>query len=360
MSEIPETPKSYSITFNLLELDLLLAVLYNQTVMSEQKAIHIITKIYQSSPTENLWGKRNSYYQYHTNKLDLDFLKLERSMAGENNISYAIVFSPIELDQILRVLYVQTTIEDKDAIQMIAKINMAVHQESTISPNHQNLLVNQNLNLSIINATEVYNRYHRNYDSYYAYGTNTVTPNSPNSQSYPISPVSNLLEAIGSTLQQMSQTLENIASHLSHSPKLGFSEPVTIYCELYQGHYWYQKNAEQQKVPIRAKQLGFMLKGVEVRYRQGKPKVIFLAEGDKLYHLESLASSLFTTTFLALVNSLSPHQLQRALILEPLEDPETFELTCQLYQDGALISLRGSLPLPWANLVQQIQDKLKV
>ena len=70
--------------------------------------------------------------------------------------TYTISFTTVDLDQLLKVLYSQTTIPDENAIRLISQINKEVQKSS---PLNQNLLANDQLDLTLAGATETYRRY---------------------------------------------------------------------------------------------------------------------------------------------------------------------------------------------------------
>jgi hypothetical protein len=81
-------------------------------------------------------------------------------------------------------------------------------------------------------------------------------------------------------------------------------------------------------------------------------------QADKLYCLELSVNSPLTTALLTVIDQLSAPQLQLPITIEPVELPNSQDLTCQVYYQGTLLK-PPKIPQPLPQLIQQIQSKLQ-
>lgn len=72
---------------------------------------------------------------------------------------YRVEFEPSELEQLLKVLYEQTVLQDEAAIRLIAKINAEVHSQSMLNFNGQQPESDHAFDIKIMTATETYHRH---------------------------------------------------------------------------------------------------------------------------------------------------------------------------------------------------------
>ena len=77
----------------------------------------------------------------------------------ENN--YSLNIDSFQLEQLLRVLYTQTIIQDEIAIHLISLINQELHRRSPIRNSNTNLLTNGEIDQSYIHAEETYYQYRK-------------------------------------------------------------------------------------------------------------------------------------------------------------------------------------------------------
>lgn len=339
--------KLYSLTLNSMGVNQLLKVLDTQAIIPPESSILLINKIKANLSPEllnSLSSEVNSFTENDQCQLD---------------------FQPQELEQLLKVLYLQTTLEDDQAIDLIAKIHREVHRLSVLRP--KNLLTNTSFDQSLISAQETYYRYREKQllSPFEAPPLEAQEIDSLSSDSQSLD-LSTALMTIVQTLQSIAQTLETIVPQLPMATpqSLGFTTPYRreiIYCEAHQGSYWHLRNEWQQLIPIHGRALTCIVQGLNsqgLKTDNPEPKLQLNVQADKLYGLELPLKSLLTTTLLTAIDQLSAQQLQLPITIEPIVLPNTQELTCRVYYQGSLLKLPEiSQPLP--RLIKHIQSKLQ-
>jgi|GEM_PF-2705716 hypothetical protein len=342
--------KLYRLTLSSPEVDQLLKVLDTQSVISQESCIALINKIKGSPPqklSSNPKSEINTFSQDDT---------------------YQFEFQPQELEKLLKVLYLQTTIEDDQVILLIAKIHKEVHRVSVLTS--KNLFVNKDLDQSLISAKEAYYQYRekRILPQFDATILETQTMDSlttdPPSLDPPSLDLSTTLMTIVQTLQSIAQTLETIVPQLPTKPaqSLGFTTHYRreiIYCEARHGGYWHLRNEWQQLIPIHGRALTCIVQSLRSLTSDNQElKLQMNVQADKLYCLELPVKSFLTTALLAAIEQLSSQQLQLPITIEPVELPNGPELTCKVYYQGSLLNI-PEFPQPLPQLIKQIQSKLQ-
>ncbi|MFZ9736910.1 MAG: hypothetical protein ACO3EZ_02760 [Prochlorotrichaceae cyanobacterium] len=268
--------------------------------------------------------------------------------------TYNITFDPNELDQLLRVLYRQTTITDNSAIRLIAKINSEVHHNSPLHSENISLLANENIDVTLANAEDTYHRYRAKHLS------STDLPIVPESSA----PEWEMAPSSSEPLARIAQSLEVMVNHLqqSTSEPLGFSPQNRIlYHENPEGNYWQSVDAQEQVRPIAAQILTCKVRALTVR--KGKSNAIRLClsvQADQFYEIEIPYPSLFGKTLLLALGSLSPSQLRSPLTIEPVQSLKHQSAICQIHCQGVRVNPSDRSKPNWRKIIEQIQHNLSL
>ncbi|MEY2976423.1 MAG: hypothetical protein ACO3NK_04890 [Prochlorotrichaceae cyanobacterium] len=351
--------KLFTIAFHFREIEQLLMLLHVQTTVADQNAIHLSNKIkvqIQISQDQTLVHERSSVDATKgTGSIHAYPLTDQKKIslpATEYRAVHSITFEPTELDKLINILYLQTSMPDEQAISLIAKINGSVHKGSVLKEFKQNLLSNENLDLALVSATE----------TYYQYRHKRLLSTLSKEENYKISTPVDPLVKITKTLEQIAQTLETIVPHLP-AQRLGFTNHYRqeiIYCEAKQGSYWHLRHEQTPPLAIHGQALTCIPQALNiVTAESAEPKLHLHVQADKFYCLEIPNKGLFTAQILRSIAQLSPAQLQQPITIEPLELPDSQELTCQIYYQGAPITDMPGIPPPLSHLIQQVQIKLQ-
>lgn len=233
---------------------------------------------------------------------------------------YSLTLNSMEVKQLLEVLDTQAIIPPESSILLINKI------QANLSPELSNALSSDPQSLDL----------------------------------------STSLTTIAEIFKSIAQTLETIVPQLPMpTPQsLGFTTHYRreiIYCEAHRGSYWHLRNEWQQLIPIHGRALTCIVQGLitqGLKTDDPEPKLQLNVQADKLYGLALPLKSLLTTTLLTAIDQLSAQQLQLPITIEPIELPNTQELTCRVYYQGSLLKL-PEIGQPLPRLIKHIQSKLQ-
>jgi len=346
--------KLYVIKLNSTEVDQLSKVLDAQIRVSDQGSLDLIRKI-RKNLTVNVSNTSPTSTTANISTESLDF------NSSADSDEHEIQFQPSELDKLINILYLQNSIDDYEAINLIAKIHRQVHQVSILK--QKDLLSNQNLDQSVANPQETYYQYRQKRLLAKAKTTKQKLSGDP-------SPLGSLdpqnpLMTIVQTLESIADTLNTIVTHLPAAPpqSLGFTANYRreiIYCEARHGSYWHLRNEWQQLIPIHGRGLTCIIQSLNtIKTAAGELKLHLHVQADKLYCLELPVKGLLTTTLLNALVHLTPQQLQLPITIEPVEHSYLQELTCNVYYQGTSVVKTTEIPQPLPTLIKYIQSKLQ-
>lgn len=269
---------------------------------------------------------------------------------------YRVEFEPSELEQLLKVLYEQTVLQDEAAIRLIAKINSEVHSQSILNANGQQPESDHAFDIKMMTATETYHR-HRT-DRLGGRLGNLPRSNFVESSQFPESSQSSMV------LNKIAESLESITAHLNqdHPESLGFApcyQQLVVFRDAQAGSYWYQVNSQKQMIPIAARALTCRVQSIDLsREKSGKSNINLSVQADKLYRLRIPCKSVFCKTLILGLASLSPTQLRSPLTIEPVRSSEGQSVTCKLYQRGVVLRQSAPSNVHWPTVIQNLQHKL--
>jgi hypothetical protein len=259
--------------------------------------------------------------------------------------NYTISLTNVEVDQILKVLYYQQSVTDDTAINLLAKLNRAIHERNGIRGSRQPS--QRDLDLSRVATAETYHRYR---------AKRLQTSNSEmalsNSTTTEISPAANnrTVEAIASSLDTIANCLINQQQQLGFGITPG---KRMIYCDGSQSQTWYYLSEQQQPIPIGAPALTCRVQGVEFLQQQQRWKTHCHVQADRLYCLESDYNSPFSKALLLAFACLSAEQLKHPITIEALPTPNQTGLTCRVYAAGVQILNKFGKTPKWKDVARQ-------
>jgi hypothetical protein len=263
---------------------------------------------------------------------------------------YSIEFSPSELEQLLKVLYQQTVLQDEAAIRLIAKINAEVHAQSMLNSNGQNPSSNYDLDIKMMTAAETYHRYRTDHLGDVPRKIDDLGESA--SESSPV-------------LRKIAESLETITAHLNQEYRepLGFVPcypQLVVYRDAQIGRYWYQVNAQRQMISIAARALTCRVQSISlIRDKSGESQINLLVQADQVYRLNIPSKSVFGKTLILGLASLSPAQLRSPITIEPVRSSSRQVVTCKLYQQGGVLRHSTCPAVHWPTLIQELQQKLE-
>ena len=282
--------------------------------------------------------------------------------------TYTISFTTVDLDQLLKVLYSQTTIPDENAIRLISQINKEVQKSSPLTTGKKNLLANDQLDLTLAGATETYRRYRVDHSlaesmpslpqspetiAFYQPDPNQHQPDRNFEKPDSIHAVVQALETIAHCLAQQNRPL---------SQPLGFTATYrkeVIYCEAQHGTSWHLLNEWGQPIPLTARALTCLVQSLEVQQNVPVPKINLHVQADKLYCLESPCYSLFSKTLLLSLASLPAQHLKQRITLEPVQSKNSSELFCRVYYQGTPVTNAYGKNPPWPAVLKRVLENLE-
>ncbi len=278
--------------------------------------------------------------------------------------TYTISFTTVDLDQLLKVLYSQTVIPDETAIRLISEINREVHKSSPLKLDSQNLLTNEQLDLTLSGARETYQRYRleHSFKESVSHSPEVIALyqpagllDDPNAFEKPdsINAVVQALETIADCLAQQNRP---------QAQPLGFTATYRkeiIYCEAQHGTCWHLLNEWEQPIPITARALTCLVQSLEVKQNIPIPKLHLHVQADKLYCLESPCYSLFSKTLLLSLASLPAQQLKQPITLEPVQSKNSSELLCRVYYQGSLVANAYGKNPHWPAVLKRVLENLE-
>lgn len=271
--------------------------------------------------------------------------------------TYAISLSNIEIDQLLKILYYQQIVADETAINLIAKLNRAIHEHSPIKRNG-NELSNKDLDLSRVAAAETYHRYRSKRMK------QSAKPEQPVEAIEKVSTASTeIAEVMTPAMDAIARSLEAIANCLMQQEQLGFGLTPgkrLIYCNGFEGQSWYYLNEQQQALPIVAPALTCRVQFLEFRHKQQSWKTHCHVQADRPYCLESDYNSPFSKSLLLAIASLTPEQLQQPITIEALPATDPTGLTCRVYVGGTQVLNQFGKTPKWKEVARQAINHVEI